>query len=220
MEYSWQIKGVEVIASHIHDALGQVRRIQEIILERRSFRGYSGRARMAGAVSALIGAALMRGAWYPADDYWHLAGWCAVLAVALLLNYGALAAWFAFNPEVCRNPVMLLPAVDALPALLMGAFMSAGLVMRGEFDLLFGSWMMFYGLAHVSYRQSLPPANYAVGGFYMICGVVCLLWPGLKFVDPIPMGLVFFSGETLGGYVLLRNNRIRRDEDCEDEVDL
>ncbi len=204
-----------MVANHIHDALAQVRKMQEIILERRSFRGYSGRARMYGALATLAGALAMSCPRFPDSDLWHLAGWAVVLGVALALNYGALGFWFLFNPRVKRNAAMLVPAIDALPALAMGALMSVGLVLKGEYDLLFGTWMILYGLGHVSYRQSLPSANYGVGAFYMLCGVICFIWPGLQFTNPLPMGLVFFTGELAGGYILYRNNLLREAEDRE-----
>lgn len=207
-----------MIANHIHDALGQVRKMQEIILQRRSFRGYSGRARMAGAGVALVGTVFMSSAEFPETEQAHLLGWMIVLGLALVLNYGALAFWFLFNPRVKRNLAMLIPAVDAVPSLAMGALMSAGLVFRGVFDLLFGTWMIFYGLAHGSYRQSLPQANYAVGAFYMVCGVVCFVWPGIKFTNPVPMGIVFFVGELAGGWILFQNNAQREAEDRKIEL--
>lgn len=207
-----------MIANHIHDALAQVRKMQEIILQRRTFRGYSGRARIAGAGVALVGALVMNSARFPDTQPAHLVGWVVVLGLALVLNYGALGVWFLFNPRVRRNAAMLIPAVDAVPALAMGAIMSAGLVLRGVFDLLFGTWMIFYGLAHVSYRQSLPQANYSVGAFYMVCGVICFMWPGLEFSNPVPMGLVFFTGELAGGYILYRNNVLREAEDRKFEL--
>lgn len=187
--------------------------MQELILEKRSFRGYSGRARMIGAVAVLAGAVVMGSRGFPKSDFAHLAGWVIVLALALVLNYGALFIWFLFNPRVKRNAAMLVPAIDALPALAAGAFMSLAFVLKGRYDFLFGTWMSLYGLAHVSYRQSLPPANYAVGAFYMFCGIVCLLWPGHLFTNPWPMGIVFCTGEMMGGYILYRNNCLRELED-------
>jgi hypothetical protein len=35
-------------------------------------------------------------------------------------------------------------------------------------------------------------------------GLFCLLWPGLSFTDPRPMGLVFGVGELCGGWALRR----------------
>lgn len=48
-----------MIANHIHDALAQVRRLQEFILSRNQFRGYSGKARIASGTMALLAAALL-----------------------------------------------------------------------------------------------------------------------------------------------------------------
>jgi hypothetical protein len=99
----------------------------------------------------------------------------------------------------------LIPAIEAFPALAIGAVTSVALVLHGEFSLLFGTWMSLYGLVHVVYRLSLPRANYGVGVFYMVSGAVCLLSPSLTFTNPWPMGLVFFIGESLGGFILWRH---------------
>lgn len=195
-----------MIADHIHDALSQVRLMQEIILTRRSFRGYNGKARMVGAVAVLCGAFIMSREWFPATDEAHLAGWLVVLGTALVLNYGALFVWFFFNKEVRKNAAMLVPAVDALPSLLMGAIFTAVFVQKGQYVLLPGMWMAMFGLAHVAYRQSLPMTNYGVGAYYVIFGVICLFWPTMQFTDPWPMGVCYFIGEMAGGCILYKNN--------------
>jgi len=196
-----------MIANHIHDALAQVRKLQEVILEKRSFRGYSGTARMLGGVVALTGAAILDSSMVPRHPGAHLVGWALVLAVALAVNYGALTAWFFRDPEVCRDWRRLMPAADALPALAVGAVLSVALVLHGNLDMLFGTWMCLYGLVHVVYRQSLPASNYGVGLFYMTAGTLCLVTPTVSFLDPWPMGIVFLAGETAGGFVLQRNRR-------------
>ena len=63
--------------------------------------------------------------------------------------------------------------------------------------------MCLYGLAQVAYRQSLPPGIYAVGLGYILCGVWCLTSETISFVNPWPMGIVFFVGESVGGLVLI-----------------
>lgn len=193
-----------MIARHVHDALAQVHRLQDLVLEKRMFQGYSGRARILSGLTALGAAAAIDSHWVPRTDLAHLAGWGLALVVALLLNYGALAWWFLFDPTVRRNPRLVKPAVDAIPALGIGAVLSVALVLAGEFRLLFGVWMALYGLAQVAYRQSLPPGIYGVGVIYMACGAVCLLAPCLSFTNPWPMGLTFFFGELAGGTVLLK----------------
>jgi len=201
-----------MIADHIHDALSQVSRIQELILRKKLFRGYSGKARMACGVAALAGAAILSsGLISPAPEA-QLAGWGVVLLIGLVVNYAALAYWFLFNADVRRNPIMLKPAIDAVPALAVGAILSVALIVAGEYRFLFGTWMCMYGLAQVAYRQSLPKGIYLVGLCYIFCGTYCLLSPAVSFVNPWPMGIVFFLGEVAGGVILMINLELPEEE--------
>ena len=191
-----------MIANHIHDALGQVERMNKLILERRRFRGYSGTARMCGGGVALAVTLVLTRTEALHTPALQLAGWASVLAAALLLNYGGLAFWF-FRQRGSEHPVAdLRPALEVVPALAVGAILSLALVLHGQYDLLFGTWMCLYGLAHMGYRHSLPGGIIWVGLFYQAAGIVCLLTPNLSFLNPWPMGLVFFVGEAAGGWIL------------------
>lgn len=208
-----------MIASHIHDALDQVRRLQETIITKKMFRGYSGRARLLSGLAALLGAATLSFcSLIPATPAAHLIGWAIVLIVSVLLNYLALLYWFLFDAEVRRNPLMLKPALDALPALAVGGVLTLPLLAASQFNLLPGMWMCLYGLAQVSYRQSLPPGIYRVGLTYIVCGATLLLLssgtlllPGIEsealaFTNPWPMGISFFVGEWTGGAIMLEHD--------------
>lgn len=195
-----------MIANHIHDALAQVRKLQSVILERHLFRGYSGKARMLCGIIAIGGAAIIS-ANAPQDPDAVLKGWGLVLAAGLLLNYCSLLYWFLFDQEVRRNPIMLKPALDAFPALGVGAVLTCALISIGAYAMLYGVWMCLYGLAQMAYKQSLPRAIYAVGLGYLACGVFCLLAPGISFLNPWPMGVVFLVGEVAGGVILILKNQ-------------
>jgi len=192
-----------MIAHHIHDALAQVRALQELILEKRIFRGYSGRARIASGALALAAAGMLACGGVPPSARAHLLVWGMVLAAALLLNYGALAYSFCFDPAFQRNPRLLKPAADAVPPLLVGGGLSIALIAAGQWNLLFGTWMGLYGLAHTACRHSLPAGNYAVGLYYLAAGAICLLAPGVSFLNPWPMGIGFCAGELAGGLILI-----------------
>jgi hypothetical protein len=198
----FQKDGESMIANHVHDALEQVKRLQQVILEKRLFRGYSGTARVIGGAAAIAGSVVMSSAKFPASPIAHLVGWACVLSVGLVVNYGALAVWFFFDKEAKREFLKLVPAMDAIPPLAIGAVLSLALFLHQEYDLLFGTWMCLYGLAHMSYRLSLPTANYIVGIFYIVAGAFCLVLPGVTFTNPWPMGIIFCTGETIGGFVL------------------
>jgi hypothetical protein len=199
-----------MIANHIHDALAQVRTLQAFIIERNQFKGYSGTARVVSGAAALAGAAVLAYGPGPATPWAHVAGWGVVLAFSVLVNYAAMIYWFLFDPDVRRNPLMLTPALDALPSLAVGAALSLGLVLRGQFDLLFGTWMCLYGVAQVAYRYSLPKGICGVGLFYIGCGALCMLAPSVHFLNPWPMGLVFLVGELAGGAILIQDHRRTR----------
>ena len=192
-----------MIANHIHDALKQVRQLQEFILEKQLFKGYSGKARIVSGISALAGAITLASDAVPTEPIAHLIGWGIVLLIGVMLNYACLLYWFLFNPEVRRNPIMLKPALDAIPGLAVGAAFTLVFILSEQFDMLFGMWMCHYGLAQVAYRQSLPQGMYAVGLGYIICGACCLLSPSLSFTNPWPMGIVFFVGELASGTILI-----------------
>jgi hypothetical protein len=220
-----------MIASHIHDALDQVRQLQETILQKKLFRGYSGRARLLSGLAALLGAATLSFcSLIPATPFAHLMGWSIVLGVSVLFNYLALMYWFLFDAEVRRNPLMLKPAIDALPALGVGGVLTFPLLVTGQYNLLPGMWMCLYGLAQVSYRQSLPPAIYRVGLAYIASGALLLLLstgllfvPGISmeslvFTNPWPMGVIFFAGEWTGGAIMLENDYKRSQEQTDEQI--
>lgn len=196
-----------MIAAHIHDALDQVHRLQTFILERNRFKGYSGSARLLSGALAVAGAAVMSLPRFPATPHAHLAGWSVVLVLGVLVNYAAMIYWFLFDPEARRTPAMLKPALDALPPLAVGGVLASALVLRGQYDLVFGACLSLYGLAQVAYRRSLPPAIYALGFYYLACGTLFLLLPHLHFTNPWPMAVAFGTGELASGLVLIDDHR-------------
>lgn len=192
-----------MIANHIHDALGQVRKLQGLILEKRKFTGYSGSARMLGGSVAMLGCVLM--GLYSNSYSAHLLGWGCVLVVAMAVNYGALMLWFIQLPHRERNIRTVSPALDAVPSLAVGGILSAALLVRGYPDLLFGTWMCLYGLTHTSCRTALPKGNWLLGFYYLACGTFFLLWAGTTFMNPWPAGIVFLIGEWIGGFIFHRH---------------
>ena len=198
-------------ANHIHDALARVRKLQEIILAKRFFGGYSGRARFLSGCTAIIGAMLLSKQPLPEEPLKHLWGWGIVLGLSLLVNYGTLLYWFLMDKDADRNPRQLKPALYALPAFAVGAVFSFLFVQHALYDFLPGMWMCLYGLAQVAYRQTLPPSIYYIGVGYILFGTYFLIFNPQPFTSPWPMGMLFFVGETLGGWYLL-NDKADKEE--------
>ncbi len=200
----WALENV-MVANHIHDALSQVHRLQALILEKRKFKGYSGTARMISGMVTLAGSVLMSCSVYPKTVLAHLGGWLVVLGIACVLNYGALILWIVQLPNDERKLIRVRPVFDAFPALVTGGILSLALLLRGYPDLLFGTWMCLYGLAHTSCRADLPRENWFLGIYYVLCGAFFMLWQGASFFNPWPMGIIFLVGEMAGGIIFHRH---------------
>ncbi len=187
---------------HIHEAINQVRELQRKILEKQRFKGYSGRARAISGTVAILIAAIMTYSSYPKIIIAHIYGWGVVFLIGFILNYGALIHWFLFDSDVKRNIRKLRPTIDAVPALFIGAVLTLVLINVAQVNLLFGVWMCLYGLASLATRQVLPKFYWTIGVFYISCGTIYLLIPDTSFLNPWPMGIVFFIGEWAGGIIL------------------
>lgn len=193
---------------HIHDALNQVRDIRQIVLEGQRFKGYSRWARALSGSLALLAAFVMASAWFPKTATAHLYGWGVVFGAGLFLNYGALGYKFLFASQTRQQVRTLRPTLNAFPSLFVGGVLTFTLIRIGAFDLLFGMWMCLYGVMSLAARQGLPRLYWIVGMFYIGCGTGYLLSPEPSFLNPYPMGLVFFAGECLGGFLIGYSGKI------------
>ena len=191
-----------MIANHIQDALVQVKELQNKILEKQRFKGYSGRAKALSGTIALIVAAIMAISYYPKTVSAHIFGWGIVFVLAFILNYGALFHWFLFDKNVKRDFRKLRPTIDVFPALFVGGILTWCFIQSDQVHLLFGMWMCLYGLMSLANRHVLPRLYWIIGVFYLVCGTVFLLLSDTLFLNPWPMGFVFFIGEWLGAIIL------------------
>jgi hypothetical protein len=186
----------------VHIAVSQVRDLQRKILEKQRFKGYSGRARAISGTLALITAVFLSLPVYPKSVAAHLAGWTALLLISILLNFGAILYWFLFDLQTKRDLRRLRPLIDVLPPLFVGALFTFAFLMHGLYSFLFGVWMCIFGLANFASRHCVPNTIWIPSLFYLICGTLFLLQRDPSFLNPWPMGLVFFIGEWAGGFIL------------------
>ncbi len=191
-----------MITGHLKEALSQVRELQQAVLERQRFRGFSGMTRLISGTFALVAAAIMAWGRYPATTRAHVLGWGAVFVAALITNGCAVLYWFFNDPQVNRDLRRLRPMFDSIPALLVGGVLTFTMILNGLHDYLFGVWMCMFGLSNLATRFVLPRPITLVGAFYVLCGLAWLLAPNSSFLNPWPMGIVFFAGEWAGGLML------------------
>lgn len=186
----------------IEEALRQVRDIQNRMLDKQRFKGYSGRARALGGCFALFAALLVSLSITPLEPTRVLYAWGAVFAFAASINFGALVYWFLTDPDVKRDWRRLRPLVAVLPSLVVGFILTLTLADRGAFELLYGVWMLIYGLANFASRAVLPQGIRWAGWYYILAGSFFLLFPTAPFTSPLIAGIVFFIGEWMTGLIL------------------
>lgn len=187
---------------HVQEALANVRELKQAVLERQRFRGYSGPARVMSGSIALAAALVMTMDFFPSRNLAHILGWGAVFVVAFLLNAVAIVRWFLVDPVANRDFRVLKPVLDVAPPIAVGGILTAVMILHSQYQYLFGIWMCLFGLTNMASRMVLPRMIWGVGVFYLAAGALCLLAPGIQFQNPVPMGIVFFAGECVGGVVL------------------
>jgi hypothetical protein len=195
-----------MVANHIHDALAQVRQIQDICINGQRFNGYSPRARLLSGLFCLLCTVVLAQV-VPATFTWHLGGWLVLMGLSMALNYCALTHWFWTAPEVGREWNRLKPAVEAIGPLLLGGLFSWMVIRLGKPALSFGICMCMFGLANITSRHLMHKFTGLLGIYYVVCGGIFLLIPDHNFLNPWPMGLVFGFGELIGGSIMHLDDR-------------
>jgi uncharacterized membrane protein len=193
----------------IHEALSQISELRGVVLDKRYFTGYSGKSKIVGGCLALLTSFLLAMEYIPQNDGAHLLAWLLLGAAGMAVNYSAIFRWYSELNVEEKRLARIIPVVDACPSILVGMILSWGLIAHGALDLLFGTWMSLYGLAHMTYRILLPKPYYWVGVFYLLSGSLLLLFPQ-PFLEPWFMGIVFFTGEIAGGIILERNKQVNK----------
>ena len=188
----------------VAEALAVVRRMRLAVGDDVRFRGYSGRARWLSGALVVAGAVNLSRVG-GADLSTTLMVWGTVATLAALANVAALCRWTLVEQN--GDWRALAPVRHMLVPLLVGATLTAGMVLRDAPDLLYGTWISAYGLANVASRRVLPREIAWIGMFYVVVGGLCLCLPGVGIGSIWVMAIVFGAGEAAAGRVLIRDHR-------------
>ena len=192
---------------HLDDALEQISEIHAQVLKSEVFRGYRAATMSLTAAIAVVAAILqpgILGVVTPAAFVWYwvsVAALCAALCAVDILRTARLCS------EAGRGRRTILVVLQSLPALLVGAVVTAILVQReGAASALPGLWAMFFALGIWSARPYLPRAVGLVALFYVLAGTWQLSQAqGTLMPSPWGMGLTFGVGQCALAVVLYLN---------------
>jgi hypothetical protein len=193
-------------------ALADLEEVRDRLAACQQFKGYSGPAAAASGGIALA-AGVLQWALIPhpstaADQRTYLLVWFGCLAVALLLNYGALGVWYAQNAGRQERVRARSAGITLLPAIVLGAVLSLALILHGVIWMLPGVWYASYAVGLFASRAMVPKGAIPLAAVFGIAGAVLLLTPDVStplswWIMPLGFGL----GQIFIGWLLVREEQ-------------
>lgn len=198
--------------TELHRALSDIRSIRGQLARGMEFRGYGPMALAATGVAAWL-AALVQWSWLGAgvrDIHAYLAVWVptAVICFTIIVVEAQLRATRVHGGLA---PQMMRAALEQfLPPLSVGLLLTVILCTRspGVCWMLPGLWQLIFSLGVFASCRLLPAPIFAVGVWYMACGLACLaLGRSGDALSPWAMGVPFGIGQVLVALALRRGYR-------------
>ena len=196
----------------VERALADLAEVRDRLASVQEFRGYSGvAAAISGCIAILAGIVQAIVAPVPRSNLeiqHYLWIWFSCLAAALLINYGALAAWYLYNAGRHERSQTRTVGLSILPALVLGAALSIAMISHDLIGLLPGIWYATYGIGLFASRAMLPRGVIGVGTLFGLIGVALILAPTATlslrwWVMPVGFGI----GQIAIGYLLTQDRR-------------
>jgi hypothetical protein len=191
----------------LHDALRQIDAIRAQVARTEVFRGY--KARVIAATGLLgLAAAAVQPWWAPepaANPQRYLTLWLAVAAACLTIVAAELTLrWLATDSPLLKQQT--LRAVEQFaPCVFAGAATTWALAWFSpqSLELLPGLWAILFSLGVFASWRQLPPAALGVACYYLVAGIVCLVFAREEHAfHPLAMAGTFGVGQLLTAGIL------------------
>jgi hypothetical protein len=188
-------------------ALAEISEIRAQVARGTQFRGYGPASTAVSGTLALIVAAA-QAVWMKEggrDVLPFLAVWVATAAVSVALAtfetiVRSQRVHSGFATEMIRSAVE-----QFLPAAIVGLLLTGVMLLAApkEVWMLPGLWELIFSLGVFASCRFLPRQMFAVGLWYLVCGLTCLMVAsGPRVLSPWEMGIPFGVGQLLVAAVL------------------
>src|SRR6266850_2583675 len=194
----------------LQQALSEIHSIRTQVARGTEFHGYGPASIAASGILALAVAGAQT-QWMAKSAKADLAIWLGVWAGTAVVSVfltgletfvRARRVHLGFAKEMVQSAV-----AQFLPAMMVG-FLLAVVMMRvapQECWMLPGLWELIFSLGVFASCRFLPRQMFAVGLWYLLCGLTCLMIAsGPRILSPWEMGIPFGVGQLLVAAVLLR----------------
>jgi hypothetical protein len=182
----------------IERALSDLAEVRDRLIRVQRFEGYSGAAAIASGIAAFVAGYVQLQRiplpHEPDELHRYVVIWMICLAVALALNYGAVAIWFVRHRGPAATSGFRTAARSIAPSVVLGGLLTVALIDRSAYALLPGTWFAFYSLGLFASRDAIPRSSFAITlGFAALAALflvsplqsVALAW----WVMPLGFGL-------------------------------
>ena len=173
------------------------------------FKGYSAIASAASGIFALgagVVQALIVGTPHTnGDGRIYFAIWFVCCAASVVVNYSAIAHWFVNDATARDRWHTRTVGLSMLPAIVLGAALSAAFLQQGLFGLLPGSWYACYGVGVFASRLNVPRGVVPIALGFIAIGVALLFCPAQLALQPWVVALGFGIGQIAIGILVARD---------------
>jgi len=200
----------------LHKALGDISSIRRQVAHSTEFRGYGPMTLAATSVFALAAAALQ--ALAIPDPANHLAGYLGIWITTAAFSAGVIAIEMYARTRRIHSGMadeMIRMAVEQfLPSVGVGGCVTLVLVRFVPTSqwMIPGLWQVIFSLGVFASCRFLPRSVAAVGAWYLLTGLACLMLADQRALSPWAMGIPYGVGQMMVAGILLFNAREDGDE--------
>ena len=169
-----QNKEIERALSDLEEVRERLRRVQR-------FEGYSAAAAIASGFGAVLAGYVQ---WQvaplprmPGALHQYVTIWMTCLAVALLLNYGAVVIWIWRNRGPGARSRFRSAARSIAPSVVLGGLLTLALIDRSAYSMLPGTWFALYSLGLFASRGAIPESTFPITLGFVALAALFLVTP-------------------------------------------
>jgi hypothetical protein len=191
----------------LHEALTQISEIRQQVARTETFRGYRAAPVAFSAVVACLAAGFQQTLLPDAAE--NLAGYLSLWIGAALLSMAVTGVAMIWHCKQSTSSLTIPNTVLAVgqfaPSVVAGGLVTFVLFRQlpEAAWMLPGLWSIFFSLGIFASYRLLPKATFWIGVFYMMAGILGLLWARDAFAfSPWAMGVPFGVGQLLSAAIL------------------
>jgi hypothetical protein len=191
----------------LNEALAEISTIRSQIARATEFRGY-GPATVAMTGLVAIAVASMQRRMFP-DAVHNAAIYITIWSVTAVFATGIIGLEMIVRSRTIHSGLateMILNAVEQLVPSGVAGVLVATVLIRVAPDaewMIPGLWQVILSLGVFASTRFLPRAVLAVAAWYLLAGLVCLVWSaGARTLSPWAMGMPFGVGQILAAAIL------------------